>query len=250
MLLNRAQTRSTLSKLFDPPALRWAWRRRALAFSLSRLSPDATTLKLERLGTAYGGWFVPLELIDSSWMVYSGGAGHDVSFDVELLRRFGCRVRAFDPMGHYLTSALEQAEGLPGYSVHELAITGADGPIELFGAGDNTGHVDARSKVVGGPSFTINGKSIKTIADELGDTEVQLLKLDIEGEEFAVIDGLDFAALGLRVLCVEVHPSHPTQQTRELIATCTSHGFGLVNVDECDLTFVHRNYLGRRQLSV
>ena len=43
----------------------------------------AAMLKVERLGTKYGGWFVPLGCIDSS-LVFAG-AGEDVSFDFALL---------------------------------------------------------------------------------------------------------------------------------------------------------------------
>ena len=40
---------------------------------------------MERLGTNHGGWFVPKEMIlNESSIVYSGGVGEDMSFDISL----------------------------------------------------------------------------------------------------------------------------------------------------------------------
>ena len=52
---------------------------------------------LERLGTPYGGWVVPVQLLHPGAVCVCAGAGEDVSFDVELAERFGCRVIVLDP---------------------------------------------------------------------------------------------------------------------------------------------------------
>ena len=40
---------------------------------------------MERLGTKYGGWFVPVDMrLNESSIVYSGGVGEDMSFDLSL----------------------------------------------------------------------------------------------------------------------------------------------------------------------
>ena len=49
------------------------------------------------LGSEYGGYVIPSDLPDSSWVAYCGGVGEDASFETELARRYGCRVVAFDP---------------------------------------------------------------------------------------------------------------------------------------------------------
>ena len=52
---------------------------------------------LMHLGSDYGGYVIPADLPDSSWVAYCGGVGEDGSFELELARRYGCRVVAFDP---------------------------------------------------------------------------------------------------------------------------------------------------------
>lgn len=52
---------------------------------------------LVRLGSDYGGWTVPADLVESSWTCYSGGVGNDTTFDLAFIERFGCEVDAFDP---------------------------------------------------------------------------------------------------------------------------------------------------------
>ena len=40
---------------------------------------------MEKLGTDYGGWYVPTNLnLDEKSIVYSGGVGEDISFDLLL----------------------------------------------------------------------------------------------------------------------------------------------------------------------
>src|SRR5437899_2285157 len=51
---------------------------------------------LIRLGTEYGGWWIPSSVIQPGTVAYCAGAGEDISFDVALYER-GCRVVTFDP---------------------------------------------------------------------------------------------------------------------------------------------------------
>jgi hypothetical protein len=53
--------------------------------------------KLLRLGTEYGGWWIPLSALedDRSKVLVSVGLGYDVSFDSELIER-GFRVIGLD----------------------------------------------------------------------------------------------------------------------------------------------------------
>jgi FkbM family methyltransferase len=56
-----------------------------------------TSIRLQRLGTKYGGWtFVPVKGLRGG-LVVSCGAGEDISFDIELVRHYGCRVVIVDP---------------------------------------------------------------------------------------------------------------------------------------------------------
>jgi FkbM family methyltransferase len=227
-----------LAKLRDPSAVRLAVLRRALSLAFRRAA-DPRGVRLERLGSDYGGWVVPVELIGDDWTVWSLGTGHDASFDVEVLRRWPrSRVRAFDPFARHLAGARELAGDDPRYTQHQVAIAAADGPITLTGTEDaDTGHAHAPLPGREEPSFVASGRSIASLREELGDPAIQLLKMDIEGAEFDVLDGLDLRALGVEVLCVELHFNVSFARARATVAHVVEQGYRLVSCDDVDLTF-------------
>src|SRR5262245_47478917 len=52
---------------------------------------------LIRLGTRYGGWTIPDRVLGADSICYCVGVGEDISFDLDLVRRYGSTVYAFDP---------------------------------------------------------------------------------------------------------------------------------------------------------
>jgi hypothetical protein len=53
---------------------------------------------LLRLGTAYGGWIIPVDAgLTADSICYCVGAGEDISFDCALVERFHCQVRVIEP---------------------------------------------------------------------------------------------------------------------------------------------------------
>ena len=59
---------------------------------------ERTGLPLQRLGTSYGGWtFLPTAELCAGGLVVCCGAGEDISFDIELVRQFGCSTVIIDP---------------------------------------------------------------------------------------------------------------------------------------------------------
>ena len=51
---------------------------------------------LLRIGTTYGGWTIPTNLLSEKSICYLAGAGEDISFDVGLVEKFRCQVYIFD----------------------------------------------------------------------------------------------------------------------------------------------------------
>ena len=60
-------------------------------------NPSQKQLLLEKLGSNYGGWKVPVQLITKEWICYCFGVGNDATFDMALNERFNCQVFSFDP---------------------------------------------------------------------------------------------------------------------------------------------------------
>ena len=198
---------------------------------------------LETLGSEWGGWTVPTAMIEPEWVAWCVGAGGDVSFDLELLRR-GCRVRCVDPYEVFGAQAIQQAGGDERFVFVEAAIATRDGPITMFGRQDaEQGGVSAVNSYRVTTSFQKPGQTLATLMAEQADDRCDLLKLDIEGSEYDVLAALDPVEHGVRVLCVELHETVPPSRARELMADL-GREYALVAVDGvAELSYVRRDLL-------
>ena len=53
---------------------------------------------MEKLGTKYGGWYVPEEMdLDENSIIYSAGVGEDISFDLLLSDKYKSHIYLIDP---------------------------------------------------------------------------------------------------------------------------------------------------------
>lgn len=158
--------------------------------------------KMVRVGTfADGGkWMSDPQSLEAGAVVYSFGAGTDISFDAEMAGLFGCEVHCFDP-----TPSVERAFANchPGQPVgkgrfwyHPVGL----GPVSLDPEKADDLVLEARECQV---------KHLGELAAELGHTRVDILKIDIEGGEMAALTEIlssgTLARLAVKQLFVEFH---------------------------------------------
>jgi len=239
---------SELWRRLRPGKVRVAVRRRSFEFWLERTRLLAAPGLIE-LGSAYGGWIVPGDLIEPPWLCYCVGAGGDVSFDLELIRRYGVTVRAFDPVAEYVESALAQAGGEQRFSAYQAAIAAGDGSLRMQITHDARSRSVSPAGVYESDKFVeLPGRSLRSLMSELGDDQVDLLKLDIEGSEYVVLPTIDLVALGVRVFAVQLHHTGTVRRARALIASHRRAGYQPVACrPSVKLTFVRGDLLSRRQ---
>ena len=76
---------------------------------------------------------------------------------------------------------------------------------------------------------------VTTIMKDLGHTSIDVLKMDIEGAEYAVIRDVLRNSIEVRQLCVEFHHRWAeigVSKTREAISALRSHGYRLFHVSD------------------
>ena len=73
----------------------------------------------------YGAWVVPKDLLSSTSVVYCVGVGDDISFDIDLIERFGCIVHAFDPTP--TASDYARCFQLPLFRFYDYGLGATDG---------------------------------------------------------------------------------------------------------------------------
>jgi FkbM family methyltransferase len=196
------------------------------------------------LGRPGVDWCVCPSDLGPASVVYSFGVGEDVSFELELIERFGVHVHAFEPTPRSL--AWVRSQVLPkALTLHELGIASWDGMASFAPPLDPT-HV-SYSMVRGSPDgSSINApvRRLASIAAMLGHTRIHILKMDIEGGEYTVLP--DLLASGVRVdqLLIEFHHRWDfigVAETKRVIGLLRRAGYRIANVSPsgCEFTLLH-----------
>jgi FkbM family methyltransferase len=183
---------------------------------------DCNVVYLGNVGTS---WPVCPEALLDQPLVYSFGVGEDVSFDLELIRRFHATIHAFDPTPRSVAWVASQQ--LPAnFHFHPCGIAGYDGTCSFLPPA-NPAHVSHTMvpRASAGPSCELPVKRMQTFLSELRHARIDLLKMDIEGAEYAVIEDLIASGILVKQLLVEFHhrwkeigPSKTKQAIRNLNA--------------------------------
>ena len=217
----------------------WALRR-ARRWIVGRVQqlPD---LGLQKIGTAYGGWIVPTRLLGPSSRCYCGGVGEDVSFDLGLIERFGCDVFAFDPTPRAIAYAEPIAKREARFRFLPVGLWSSDTVLKFYQPKDPT-HVS--HSVVNlqrtNDWFEARTRTIASLMAELGHPSIDLLKLDIEGAEHAVLASTLDAGILPVILCFEVDQPVGPLRFWSTMRRVLGHGYDLVAVDGWNFTFVRR----------
>jgi FkbM family methyltransferase len=159
------------------------------------------------LGTEYGGYGVALERLAPGALVYSFGLGEDISFDLALLERLDCKIFGFDPTPRSI--AWVKAQDPPAaLQVRELGIADYDG-MASFAPPKNPDHI-SHSLLEGGGADTAGRvqfqvRRLGTLMAELGHASLDLLKMDVEGAEYGVLEDLLRSTLRPPQILLEFH---------------------------------------------
>ena len=232
-----------LAKL-RPAKIRSAARRRLFEGVMER-APLQAGPSILLLGRKYGGYAIPDGVVQPSWICYCVGAGGDISFDLELIHRFGATVRAFDPVPSYVELAQAEAGDDPRFSVHQVALASADGPLRMQITHDRASHSVSAAELYDTHEFLeLPGRTLRSLMSELGDERVDLLKMDVEGAEYGLLADLDLRDVGVKLFAVQLHHTGTVRQARALIRRLDRQGYVAVGRKPAvKLTFLARDLL-------
>lgn len=156
------------------------------------------------LGSAYGGWIVPESLFNSLSVCYCAGCGEDISFDLELIKKFNCRVYGIDPTPRAVSFVKTETQNIPNYHFIELGLWDKKDKLKFY-LPKNPDHVShSFLNIQKTENFIeVNVERLRNIICEQNHNSLTLLKLDIEGAEYKVIDTIVEDNIDIKVLCVE-----------------------------------------------
>jgi len=163
--------------------------------------------RLEYHGNSAGGWNIVADSLSRDSVVVDVGLGEDASFSESIIRKYGCFVHGFDPTPRAIQYV--KRLGNDHLRLFELGLGTAAGPAEFF-LPNNSAHVSgsvARERHLGRQCIKVQLITIGQMFEILACERIDLLKLDIEGTEYDVIQAAEFQehASAIDQLCVEFH---------------------------------------------
>ncbi len=172
--------------------------------------------------------------------------GEDISFDEELMKK-GCEVYVYDPTPKSkIFVEKKQVSSLFHFS--PCGIADYDGETKFY-LPDNDDYVsctiynrwgyDENEK----KPLVVEVKKLSTLMKENGHSHIDLLKIDIEGSEYDVIDDILKEKIDIMQICVEVHHRFPgigIGKTKDMVKKLNANGYYIVAISDTreEYTFV------------
>lgn len=175
----------------------------------------------------FGTWAIVPAALDRDSIVYSVGVGTEIDFDLALIERFGLQVHAFDPTP-VAVEWIDQQSVPAGFVFHSVGVAAHDGTAEFGARSTVTHYTSVAGNDAGAERVSLPVRRLDTLRRCLGHERIHLLKLDIEGAEYAVLhDMLQHGVFPDQVL-VEFHHRFSTigrSKTEEAVTALRNAGY-------------------------
>jgi FkbM family methyltransferase len=200
-------------------------------------------IPMATLGAGDGTWRVSPAHLHGASVVYSFGIGRDLGFERDLIERFGMPVHAFDPTPIALAWVATQ-QLPPNLHVHPVGISAEDGTARFAAPSRADWESFSMLRTEGaGEAVDAPVRRLATLMRERGHERIDLVKLDIEGAEYAVLPDLIDAGIRPTQILVEFHHrwrEAGPRRTRAAIRLLQRHGYRIADVSPKgrELTFL------------
>lgn len=159
------------------------------------------------IGNSYGGFFVDVSMINNDSTVVSVGIGEDISFDLGISQLGVEKIFMFDPTPKS-KNFIDKQQLSSQFKFFEMALSTQDGTMDLY-LPVNTDYVSG--SLIKNPNINLKDTvkvktvTIASIIKLISATEIDLLKMDIEGAEYDVLENMIFDNIFPTQICVEFH---------------------------------------------
>ena len=220
-------------------------------------SPETKHLKKEIsvpkkwFGNDYGGFFVATDFVNENSVVYSFGIGEDVSFDLEVIKEYGAKVHGFDPTPKSVKWVSNQQ--LPEkFKFYDFGISDKTGDAVFyfpknpdFVSGSvvaEQSNIDLQNRI------NVHLKTLKDTSQFLGHQKIDILKMDIEGAEYDVLEDIVKSDLYIGQILVEFHDrffKNGREKTINILNILREKGFVIFGVSETfdEVSFINKDLI-------
>ena len=178
------------------------------------------------IGNQYGGFYVHTDALHAQSIVYSIGIGEDISFDQELIKTIGCPVFGYDPTPKSIAWVTKNMNDRQ-FKFFDFGIAKVSGK-QSFYLPENKNFVSGSIKPIKGVDkqnkVALQFKTLKAAMELNNHTQIDLLKMDIEGAEYGVFESFTgWDRVG--VFSGELHQMDTQGTPEDLYALFTANGF-------------------------
>ena len=208
------------------------------------------TIKVNKkwYGNNYGGFYVCPDFLNSNSIIYSVGIGEDISFDLALIETSGCHVFGFDPTPKSI-SWIKNHPALPSnFLFFEYGIADRTGMVDFY-LPKNTEYISGsfvkQDFVSEKQKISVEMKSWEDIINTLGHTQIDVLKMDIEGAEYEVLDSILKASIPIHQILIEFHErwiEGGKIKTINAIEKLKNHGYEIFGISDTfeEISFIKK----------
>lgn len=225
---------------------------------------------MEKVGTNYGGWIVPKEMdLNDNSIVYSGGVGEDISFDIKLQSKYNSNIILIDPtvksithfhevkqfyktpnfmfsgniQKDYLSHIKNELPNMNKFKYLDIGLWNKKDTLRFYKqTNENYVSQSLIQNMFGTTYDEVNVDSIKNIMKLLGHSNIDLLKLDIEGAEIKVLNQMLDDSIFPKYILVEfdlyLKGKDFTNETSALVNRLLSHNYSIIANDNMNITFL------------
>jgi FkbM family methyltransferase len=205
-------------------------------------------VKKKWLGSDYGGFYIcPVGLNEKS-IVYSFGIGEDISFDKSIIDEFHCKVYAFDPTPKSIKWVSNNAI-INNFHFFPYGIDDKSGMVEfMLPINDDyiSGSTIKQSNVDINKIITVEMRNIFDISSVFKHAKIDILKMDIEGSEYKVIENILKTDIEINQILIEIHERYfedGKNKTANMIFLLKKFGYKLFAISNGreELSFIKVN---------
>ena len=223
---------------------------------------------METLGTIYGGWGIPKNAkLNKDSIVYSGGVGEDMSFDLLLQDKYNCNILLIDPtqkaikhfdevknfyndgssftgniQSDYLKHIYDLTPDFEKFTYINKGLYNKQDTLKFYKQSNPEYVSQSLNETMFSDKYDlVQVDTIKNIMSQQGHQKIDLLKLDIEGSEIEVLNQMLDDKIYPRYLCIEfdllLKQKDPLNLTQQVVGRIQSIGYKILLNNNLNITF-------------
>lgn len=230
-------------------------RKKSLALHIDKAKVlhlnKAVNCHAEWYGNSYGGFYINPKLLSAKSVVYSFGIGKDVSFDKMCIKKHKCNVFGFDPTpksinyvkNNFFSSLFVFFDfGISHDTSGFVNFYLPKNPKAVSGSLKNTDVVNKENFI------EVKMKTFTDITKQLNHQHIDVLKMDIEGAEYEVLENIINSDITIDQILVEFHDrlfNLDNYKSKDIVQKLNEKGYRVFahSISYEEVSFIHQRNL-------